>query len=317
MSDGTHLSIPFAVAGDEGCRRALESLPLPHLERLLARLAPAELEAGDPHQLSMPHERVLARECRLGGADGLLPLAAWALLQDGGQPAGEAWAWVTPCHWQVGTNRVFMHAPQDLQLQAAESQALLAAMQPYFEQDGIQLTYQAPARWLARGEWFGGLPCASLDRVAGQVVDPWMPRGDAGKALRRLQQEMQMLLYTHPVNEERGAAGRLPVNSFWVSGNGALPAGTPPAAPPGWRVVDALREPALRQDWAAWASGWQELDAGECAHLCRMLDEGSTVALSLSGSRQARTWRATGAGWGRRIAAAFSRRSVAQQLSEL
>jgi hypothetical protein len=64
---------------------------------------------------------------------------------------------------------------------------------------------------------------ASLDRVVGRVIDGWMPRAGEAKALRRLQQEMQMLLYTHPVNEERARGGLLPVNSFWASGTGALP----------------------------------------------------------------------------------------------
>ena len=43
MSDGSHLLIPYAASGDPGCRQTLESLSLPHLERLLARLAPQEV----------------------------------------------------------------------------------------------------------------------------------------------------------------------------------------------------------------------------------------------------------------------------------
>ena len=98
---------------------------------------------------------------------------------------------------------------------------LLAAMEPYFAEDGITLTYQAPLRWLARGELFRTLPTASLDRVIGQTIDRWMPAGDAGRSLRRLQQEMQMLLYTLPLNDARQRGGLLPVNSFWASGSGA------------------------------------------------------------------------------------------------
>jgi len=317
MSDGAHLLIPFAVAGDEGCRRMLADLRLPHLERLLARLAPGELDVGDQRTFSMPHERVLARACGLPVRDGLVPLAARQLQQAGADPGGEAWAWVTPCHWQVGADHVFMLHPQDLQLAAGESRGLLEAMHPYFEQDGLRLSWESPARWLAAGELFAQMPCASLDRVAGRVVDPWMPRNESGKPLRRLQQEMQMLLYTHPVNEDRIGRGLLPVNSFWVSGNGALPAGTPPASPPGLLVIDTLRQAALRQDWAGWASAWRELDDGDCARLLQSLDAGEPVTVSLCGERQARTWRSAGAGWGRRLAAAFSRPGVAELAKEL
>ena len=148
MSDGSHLLIPYAASGDPGCRQTLESLSLPHLERLLARLAPQEV-AGDGHDFSMPHERVLARECGVPAPDGLLPFAAWELRGAGRDPGNDAFAWVTPCHWRVGTDHIFMLHPQQLQLDAEDSQALLAAMQPYFEQDGMRLSYEAPTRWLA------------------------------------------------------------------------------------------------------------------------------------------------------------------------
>ncbi len=316
VSDAAHLLIPFAACSADGCRERLASLRLPHLERLLASMSPAQAEEGDEHALSMPHERVLARECGLQAPDGLLPLAAWEAMQGGTDPAGRAWAWVTPCHWRVGANHVFMHHPQELQLAADESQALLAALRPYFEQDGLQLAYEAPTRWLASGPLFAQVPCASLDRVAGRVIDDWMPRGEAGKPLRRLQQEMQMLLYTHPVNEERSRGGQLPVNSFWVSGNGALPAGHAPAPPPELRITHYLRDAALLQDWPAWEAGWRQIDEHEGARLHQAAAQGQSVAVSLCGDRQARTWRSTGGRW-RRLAAAFSRRRAADWLAEL
>ncbi|KQT09562.1 hypothetical protein [Ramlibacter sp. Leaf400] len=315
MSDGAHLLIPFAASGEPGCRETLEGLSLPHLERLLARLAPAEADAGDEHSLSMPHERAVARECGMAAPDGLLPFAAWEMRRAGRDPGAAPRAWVTPCHWRVGTGHVFMLHPQELQLDAQESQALLAAMQPYFEQDGLRLAYEAPTRWLAEGDLFGRLPCASLDRVVGRVIDPWMPKGDSGKPLRRLQQEMQMLLYTHPVNEERSRGGQLPVNSFWVSGNGALPADAAP--PSGLRLANSLRDAALLRDWRAWASAWQQLDGGECARLAKALDEGQPVAITLCGDRRSRTWRSAGGEWRRRLASVFSRRRSIDLLADL
>jgi hypothetical protein len=315
MSDGSHLLIPFAASGDPGCRESLAGLSLPHLERLAARLSPASVDDGDERSLSMPHERVLARECGLDAPDGLLPFAAWELRQAGRDPGDAAWAWVTPCHWQVGTDHVSMLHPQQLQLDAKESQALLAAMRPYFEQDGLRLSYDAPTRWLAQGALFAQLPCASLDRVVGRVIDPWMPRGEAGKPLRRLQQEMQMLLYTHPVNEERTRGGQLPVNSFWVSGNGALrTGGTPPV---GLHLTHSLRDAALRGDWRAWGAAWQQLDARECARLNDTLDRGEPAAITLCGDRRARTWRSAGGGWRRRLAAVFSRPQASGLLADL
>ena len=228
MSDTAHLLLPFASCDDLGCAQARAALKLPALGKLLARLAPAAGDKGDETSLSMPHERVLAREWGLPHEDGRIPWAAWQLAQAGRETQGEAWAWITPCHWRVGQDHVAMADPKQLSLSGEESQDLLAVLRPWFEQDGIALEYDTPTQWLARGEVFRDFPAASLDRVTGRVIDRWMPRGEAGKAVRRLQQEMQMLLYTQPINE--GGARRVLAtnNSFWVCGAGALPAAPAP-----------------------------------------------------------------------------------------
>ena len=301
MSDGAHLLIPFASSMDEGCAQARRSLALPGLERLLARLAPAGIDRGDENTLSMPHERVLAREYGLPASDGLIPWAAWQVEQAGRGERGAAWAWITPCHWRVGTAHVAMDAPGELRLDARDSQGLLDAMRPFFEQDGILLEYDQPTRWLARGEVFRELATASLDRVVGRVIDDWMPRAPQARTVRRLQQEMQMLLYTHDINEQRVSGGLLPVNSFWVSGAGALPASGASAPPAGLQVVQTLREAALAGDWRGWAAAWQHLDATDCARLCRAIDAGQNVTLTLCGERNAQTWSPRPGGWWRRL----------------
>lgn len=316
MSDGSHLLIPFATSSAQGCNNGLGTLTLPHLERLLARLAPTQVEEGGEDSLSMPHERVLARECGLAAPDGLLPWAALALAQSGREPGSDGWAWITPCHWQVAADHILMHPPAQLQLEAEASRELLAAMAPYFEQDGLSLEYDQPLRWRARGALFAQLPCASLDRVAGRTLDQWLPRGAAAGPLRRLQQEMQMLLYTHPVNDQRQREGLLQVNSFWASGSGVLPAGAM-KAPTHLKVIDNLREPALAGDWASWAAAWRCVDEHECAGLHDALEKGHQVALTLCGERQARTWRSAGSGWRRRLASAFRRPRLADTLSTL
>jgi hypothetical protein len=305
MSDSVHLLIPFAYALSDGCAQALRRVALPNLEKLLARLTPGTRDAGDESTLSMPHERVLAREAGLPPTDGLIPWAAWQVHQAGREAGGEAWARITPCHWRVGRDHVAMDHPQQLQLDAPASKALLAAMQPFFEQDGITLEYDAPTLWLAHGELFRDLPVASLDRVVGRTIDPWMPRTPQARTVRRLQQEMQMLLYTHEVNEERTRGGQLPVNSFWVSGTGALPPALG-APPPGLQITHYLRDTALLEDWGAWGAAWQQLDAKECTRLYSELDRGQSVALTLCGERSAQTWTsANSGGIARRVSAAL------------
>jgi hypothetical protein len=310
MSDSAHLLIPFASCQAPECLQAQAALELPRLEKLLAQLTKGERDTGDSRDLSMPHERVLARACGLPTVDGRIPWAAWDVRQAGGDPGGAAWARITPCHWRVGSDHVALDDPGHLQLGDAESRAVLAVVQPYFEEDRIELQYAAPTLWLARGELFRELPAASLERVIGRAVDAWLPRVPAAGPLRRLQQEVQMLLYTSSANDERQQRGLEPVNSFWVSGTGALPASGAAPIPAHLTVADELREPALAGDWAAWAAAWRAIEE-HCARLLDAAAAGQTVALTLCGERNAQSWSGTGGGLLRRLGGWFAARQAA------
>ncbi len=345
-SSPLRLIVAHAGPVDEAARQALAGLRLPHLSRLLARLAPmpeasasgtdpgAALPAGPGDSddsaglhpelsLSLPHELALARALGLPARDGRLPWAAWrealaaaaagsASASTADEAGPPAFARFTPCHWAVGSDHIALRDPEALQLSDEESQALLAAMQPYFTEDALAVRWDAALAWTARGEMLRELPCASLDRVVGRRVDDWLPRTPSARPIRRLQQEMQMLLYTHPVNEARERRGLLPVNSFWVDGAGALPgdwqaanlAAVPAADPPrsgplaglgmtaasGLPVDERLRRPALQADAAAWAAAWQALDAEALPPLLAALDAGRRVELTLAGERRATTF---------------------------
>ena len=232
----------------------LPALKLPHLQQLLGRMhrvqTLADLEWERPHPL-MPHERALAQA--LGWPDnGPWPWAA----RDTGEAGPQAW--ITPCHWQVGMDQVFMLDPSTLKLSDEESLALLQMLQPYLQEDGLQVRWHDALHWHACGELLGGWAAPSLDRVIGANVRPWITSGLPG-ALVRLQSEMQMLAYNHPVNDARLARGLLPVNAFWVHGAGRLPA-TPATARPKVRVMDDLRRSALHGDVQGWRTAWQSLD---------------------------------------------------------
>lgn len=317
VSDGVHLLVPFATCSAGGCAEALRQLKLPNLQRLAGRLALEGSEAGDPASLSAPHERVLARAQGLQVVEGLIPFAALQARQQDRGSGTEGWAWISPAHWRVGTDHIAMAHPQDLRLDADDAQALIAAMQPYFAEDGITLAYDAPLRWLARGEIFRTLPTASLDRVIGRAIDRWMPTGPAARPVRRLQQEMQMLLYTLPLNDARQRGGLLPVNSFWVSGTGALAADHAPASPKGLQVTPYLRDAALIGDWRAWSAAWQQLDARDCVRLLAELDRGREVRLTLCGEAGARTWTSRGVGAFKRLVARLALPSVESLLEGL
>ncbi len=299
--------VPYAYVNDPQCAQLAASLQLPRLELLLRDLVLTDTMAGSADDLSPPHERLRAQAMGVEAADGRIPWAALALAAAGQAPDAKGHAWITPAHWQVGTGHIQMLDPDMLQLQEPESLALMQAMAPYFEQDGMALEFQNAGRWLASGDLLADLASASLDRVRGADVGPWMP---AKPALRRLQNEMQMLLYTHPVNDARVARGQKPVNSFWVSGSGSHAA--PPPAGPEPLTADGLRQPALQGDWQRWAEGWQKIDQGACASLLQELQAGRPASLVLCSERNALVFAAGSAGWGERLRRRFTRASLQQ-----
>ncbi len=298
-----HVLIPFAVCRDPAAQQVLSGLRLPHLAQLLARLSPTSLDTADEDNPTLPHERALARALGLPGGP-QIPLAAWqASASTQANSNIQAWAFITPCHWNLGQAQITLDPPQVLALDEAESRALLAAMSPYFDEDGITLLYESPGRWLAHGEVFRTLVSASPERVVGQGdIKPWMP---AAPTLRRLQNEMQMLLYTHPVNEARAERGAYPVNSFWLSGSGALTRPIDASSPALMPLMPLqLMHAALQQDWLSWGQAWEQLDATVCADLLRAVEQNGPperATLTLCGERSAQTYTAAPRSLQRRI----------------
>ena len=280
-----HLLIPLACSDAPGCTAQLPALRLPRLQALLQRMEPVDADRGPSDSLTPPQERAHARLLGLPTLpDGCLPWAALEARARGLDSDADAWAWISPVHWEVGAQQIHMGDPQALALGETESRALMAAMAVYFAEDGLELHYAEPHRWLCRGALFQGLATAALDRAIGRDLQPLMP---TVPGLRRLQNEMQMLLYTHPVNDARAAAGQITVNSFWVSGTGQAPAGPLAAAVPPVTFADGLQGPALQGDWAAWAQAWEQVDARFCGPLLERLDREPDSRLVLCGERGA------------------------------
>lgn len=307
-----HLVIPFAAPLSESGRQAVAGLRLPGLSALLALLAPAERNAGDEYQLSPPHERVLARALGWAGGDGALPWAAQAAAADGIDTGDLAWGLLSPVHWRLGRDAITMGDPEALGLDADESRAYFDAVRPLFESLGWLTAWGAPTRWYVAHESLAELPTASLDRVIGRNPDLWMPESPAARHLKRLQNETQMLLYTHALNAAREARGAEPLNSVWLSGCGLRQ----PARHPAPELLDGLRAPALHEDWAGYAAAWQQLDAGPLADALQAAKRGAPLTLTLCGERHAQSF-APARGWLDRLTRRFKPPAPADLLLEL
>lgn len=324
MPDSLELIVAYAATSDPTCQASLAGLALPHLQRLLARLSPTHQPLAHPDEageapLSLPHERAWAQALGLPDQHGHIPWAAWQAQQRGIKEASEphsAWALVTPCHWQVGTDHITLIDPARLQLTPPEAQALLEIVAPWLAEDGLQLQLDTPSRWLMQGPLLADLPMPSLERVQGQDVRHWLQhqaqnphisasQRRAMQVWQRLHSELQMLLYTHPLNEARQARGLPAVNAFWLHGSGCLPAPAPTPTSTQVQYVDTLQASAHHGDWQTWAKAWQALDTEALAQLLEHIQTGGTARLTLCGLRTALTWHTAPRSLGQRLSQFF------------
>lgn len=289
-----HWIVPFAASLSEPCQHALTQwarhASCPNLETLLSQLSIQARLEGEEFDLLMPHEKLLGRHW--GWPDDQAPWALWWAKQDGlSLDTHRPWGLLSPCHWLMGRDHLTLLDPQALNLTEAESKQLLEAIRPLFESEGWTIVWGHPLRWYVSHPSLADLPAASLDRVIGRNPDLWLTDHPQARLLRRLQSEVQMTLYQHPAYDERQARGELAVNSFWLSGCGALPEKAQLSSETqDLQLVTTLRHAMLSDDMVAWMEAWNKLDATVLKEIAQRMQDGQTVALTLCGDRHAVTW---------------------------
>jgi hypothetical protein len=156
-------------------------------------------------------------------AFGLDHVPAGALRKVGaGRTASGEWICLDPVRWHVASEGVTLDDPSKLDLNEAESAALIEAVQPLFVDWG-ELSASAPGRWELQLKKGIALETQPLPTAIHQAIDPRLPGGADGSAWRLLLAEAQTILHAHPVNRQREADNRPTVNSLWPWGQGRLP----------------------------------------------------------------------------------------------
>jgi hypothetical protein len=184
---------------------------------------------GEDFQRTLPHERWVARQFGAlpGGAAAAdeAPLAPYMLRADGGEPGSATWGCVQPVHVRIAHDHLVLIDPASLELSDDEARALLAVARPLIEELGVRIEAPKPARWYLSGDGFGTLAGASPLRASGRNIEIWLPHeahsGERSRAWMKLQNEVQMAWFEHPVNEAREARGLPAVNSIWFHAQGA------------------------------------------------------------------------------------------------
>ncbi|MFO7543337.1 MAG: hypothetical protein R6W97_11120 [Thiobacillus sp.] len=158
------------------------------------------------------------------------PLAPITLEADG-QPAGDRyWLRADPVHLRVMRDRIVLTDSRALNVPAEEADALADAIGQHFG-DSLRPLPAHPQRWYVSFPQPPRLRTTLLSEATGRDIDSLLPQGEDARHFRSLLNELQMLLFEHPVNQAREARGELPVNSLWLWGGGGKPAVPTPRLP--------------------------------------------------------------------------------------
>jgi hypothetical protein len=249
------------------------------------------------------------------GAPLPLPSAALRRITLGQAADKNSWLCLDPIHLGFVERALTIGDPQDLALTADEARTFAVALAPTFSEFG-EIEVTTPQAWHLR---------LKSDRVhlsAPALHDLIGGRADSGLAAldpawRKALNEAQMLLHSHPLNQERDNSGRVKVNSVWPWGAGALdpessrttvqrPARlwadsldlrglghylglTSTALPPRWTapegttliVIDTLSQSARRADAIAWRAELERLEENWFAPLVADLQRGHPATLHI------------------------------------
>lgn len=217
------LVIPELLWPEPEDRDTQDALSCPALVTLLAR-------ATCRHQPAVSYEAAL---CDVAGVSGHTDGAPYAALRRMGETdtlrgthSGQTQLCIDPVHLRFLQERLILADPSQLALSEEETRSIIDDFNRHLSTFG-RFHCGATGRWYLEPNdpslaTEHRLP--PLSAVAGRSVERLLPSTSEARNQRRLHNEAQMLLHTHPVNRAREDAGKMTVNALWLWGGGTLPA---------------------------------------------------------------------------------------------
>ena len=301
-----HLVITDLFLPKDFAAEVCAELHLPALEKILARGVSAGSARTADSRLSL--EDYLCELFGVASTSGA-PVASISAAFDGLEPG--CWLRADPVHVRLQREQVVLLP--NVSVSIDESVQFCASLNEHFAEQGLAFFAPHPQRWYVKLDEVPDIVTVPLSQAAGRNIHGNLPTGAASRHWHQLFNEIQMLLFAHPLNQAREARGELPVNSVWLWGNGKNPvlpqspydnassdevlvemlaasAGIPFVQwQPAWRsgegrqllVWTGLRAALQRGDLAAWRQALQDFEAGYAQPLWQALRSGKIAQLQL------------------------------------
>ncbi len=145
------------------------------------------------------------------------PNAARVWQANGGRVQHAYWLFCAPVHMLLGRDSFFLTTPAPAEVSAKEAASLIESLNQHFLIEGYHF-------YLQNSIWFLGLnhdpqiTTTAIEFVINKDVAAHFPQGEGALKWAKLQNEIQMLLFSHSVNEQREKEGQPIINSLWCYG---------------------------------------------------------------------------------------------------
>lgn len=129
------------------------------------------------------------------------------------------WMFALPVHLILQRDTFSLAEPAPLLLEKSESDALTLMLNMHFESQGYTFFWHEN-NWLLRLDSNPQIDSKAPQLVVNKDIRAFLPTGAGAKNWASFINEVQMLLFEHPVNIAREIAKKPVVNSVWCYGLG-------------------------------------------------------------------------------------------------
>jgi len=152
------------------------------------------------------------------------PMAQWrrAIEDIENKPEGKHWLCADPVYIHPDRSQALLYAHEELEIQFAEAKALADLINQHFKDEPWQLHVGSSHRWYIRLDKAFDLTTKPLRHIKGLNVFEHLPAGNDSRYWQQCMNEVQMLLHSCEINQQREEQGIIPINSLWLWGYGSL-----------------------------------------------------------------------------------------------
>lgn len=148
------------------------------------------------------------------------PLAEWRLALETLEfdPGKHQWLCADPVYVHPDRAEALLLAHEELEIELDEARQLAELINQHYLDDPWELHIGSSHRWYIKLQQNYDLKTCALPTVKGKNIFDYLPSGDDARYWQQCMNELQMLLHSSDINEQREEKGLMPINSLWLWG---------------------------------------------------------------------------------------------------